>query len=82
VPPPTPTQLGTAIRQTREATELSIEALAARAGISWRYLSQIERGKGRSNPSWLVLSGIADGLGLKLSELAQRAEEVAERESA
>lgn len=81
MPPPTPTQLGTAIRRAREAKKLSIEALAATAGISWRYLSQIERGKGRANPTWIVLRGIAEGLGLKISDLAQRAEDVADSES-
>ncbi len=80
--PPTPAQLGTAIRRARKARELSIEALAAKAGISWRYLSQIERGEKRTNPTWIVLGGIANGLGIEISELAQRAEDIADGKSA
>lgn len=76
--PPTPVQLGIAIRRAREAKgNLSIEALAAKADISWRYLSQIERGESQNNPSWTVLGRIAEGLDLKISELAKQAEDIA-----
>lgn len=80
MPTPTPAQLGRAIRQARQAKGLSIEALAAKAGISWRYLSQIERGKEPKNPTWIVLGGLADGLGCTISELAKQAEDVAASE--
>ena len=60
---------------------MTIEGLAERAGISWRYLSYIELGKGedaeKNNPTWVVLGQIADALGLEVSDLARLAEEVA-----
>ena len=75
--PPTTTHLGIAIRRARETRGLSIEALAAKADISWRYLSQIERGEERNNPTWIVLSGLAQALELEISELAKQAEDLA-----
>lgn len=78
--PPTTRHLGTAIRQAREAREISIEALAAAAGISWEYLSSIERGAERQNPTWVVLGKLSSGLDLEISELAKRAEDVATAE--
>ncbi|MDX6652520.1 MAG: Helix-turn-helix domain [Solirubrobacterales bacterium] len=51
---------------------MSQEALANAAGISTVYLSTIERGK--QNPSWWVIEAIAEALGVKVSELAARAE--------
>ena len=75
--PPTPAHLGTAIRQIRESRKLSIETLASKAGISWRYLSDIERGKDeQGNPSWIVLGKLAAALGEEVSVLAQRAEKI------
>lgn len=72
--PPTPAQLGRAIREAREERKLSIEGLAAKASISWQYLSSIERGKPPRNPTWTVVGGVAEALGLDISELAERAE--------
>jgi transcriptional regulator with XRE-family HTH domain len=74
--PPTPAQLGRAIRQTRTDRELSVDRLASRAGIHWTYLSGIERGS--RNPSWKVVTSIAANLDVRVSELARRAEELAE----
>jgi transcriptional regulator with XRE-family HTH domain len=65
---PTNSQLGAAIRAQRQRQERSIEDLAAQAGITWQYLSGIELG--RKNPSWKVVTGIADGLGVGIAELA------------
>jgi transcriptional regulator with XRE-family HTH domain len=65
---PTNSQLGSAIRAQRQRQERSIEDLAAEAGITWQYLSGIELG--RKNPSWKVVTGIADGLGVGIAELA------------
>jgi transcriptional regulator with XRE-family HTH domain len=82
VPPPTTAQLGIAIREAREAKGLSIETLAAKAGISWRYLSQLEgTGKKQSNPTWKVLAALAENLGLEVSDLARRAEAIPRRKS-
>ena len=83
MPPPTPAHLGLVIRKAREEKELSIEALAAKAGISWRYLSRIEgQGKRSANPTWNVLGKIARNLDMEVSELARRAEAIAHGKSA
>jgi transcriptional regulator with XRE-family HTH domain len=74
--PSTPAQLGAIIRRLREEQGLSIEALAAEADISWRYLSQLELGEKQRNPSWILAGRIAGALGLEVSELARHAEEL------
>jgi DNA-binding XRE family transcriptional regulator len=71
-PSPTRAALGHALRVLRRERGLSQEDLAHAAGISVQYLSGIERG--RRNPTWVVLSGIAAALELRLSELVERAE--------
>jgi transcriptional regulator with XRE-family HTH domain len=76
---PTQAQLGAVIRRLRLERELSVESLAATAGIHWTYLSGIERG--RRNPTWKVLRGIARSLGVEISELARLAEELAYSEA-
>lgn len=76
---PTQAQLGAVIRRLRLERELSVESLAGSAGIHWTYLSGIERG--RRNPTWKVLRGIARGLGVEISELARLAEELAYSEA-
>ena len=74
--PPTSAQLGSAIRRLRTERELTIEGLASAAGIHWTYLTGIERG--HRNPTWKVIAAIARGLGIRVSELARLAEELAE----
>jgi transcriptional regulator with XRE-family HTH domain len=61
----------------RTDRELTVERLAAKAGIHWTYLSGIERGV--RNPTWKVLTSIAVSLDLDVSELARRAEDEAGR---
>jgi transcriptional regulator with XRE-family HTH domain len=73
---PTYEDLGQAVRRLRRARRLTIEALAFRADIHPTYLSAIERGK--RNPSWAKLCGLAEGLHLSLSQIVQVAEEEAE----
>ncbi len=71
VPPPpqtTPAQLGAAIRVLRESRSLTIEDLAAEAGIHWTYLSGIENGK--RNPSWVIVSKLSVALDTDLGEIA------------
>lgn len=75
---PTQAQLGTVIRRLRIERELTVEGLAAAAGIHWTYLSGIERG--RRNPTWKVLTAIARSLNIEISELARLAEELADRD--
>jgi transcriptional regulator with XRE-family HTH domain len=64
--------LGAVIRELRTEKGVSLETLAADAGISKNMLSLIERGEG--NPSWSTVEGIAAALGLSVSQLAKRAE--------
>jgi transcriptional regulator with XRE-family HTH domain len=76
-PSPSSAALGQAIRALRhERGPMSQEDLAHSARVSVQYLSGIERG--RRNPTWAVLSGIAMALDIPLSELVARAENGAE----
>lgn len=70
--PPTKAHLGAAIRRLRSEADLSIEALAAEAGMHATYLSGIERGN--YNPSWTKLAGLAEGLGVPVSAIVDAAE--------
>ena len=63
--------IGSFIRSQREAAEVSVRQLAARAGVSNPYLSQIERGL--RTPSAEVLSQIAKALRLSAEVLYVRA---------
>lgn len=75
--PPTPAQLGAAIRRLRTERELTIETLASAAGIHWTYLTGIETGK--RNPTWKIVGAIAGALEVKVSELARLAETPVDR---
>lgn len=77
-PVPNSKQLGVAIRERREDQGLTIEELAAEAGVDTSYLSGIER-LGR-NPSWSKLSRIVGALKIDASELIGRAEQIARSE--
>ncbi|MEK6225555.1 MAG: helix-turn-helix transcriptional regulator [Chloroflexota bacterium] len=66
-----------AIRERREAQGLSQEALAERAKLHRTYISMIERAT--RNISVDKLSGIAEALGLRPSQLLQRAESLRDR---
>lgn len=63
--------LGEFIRDQRQSAQLSLRALAARAGISNPYLSQVERGLRR--PSADILAQIAAGLSISAESLLTRA---------
>jgi transcriptional regulator with XRE-family HTH domain len=80
VPGPVPNskQLGFAIRERREDQKLTIEQLAAKAGVDTSYLSGIER-LGR-NPSWNKLTRIIQALDVDASDLIERAEQIAAAE--
>jgi transcriptional regulator with XRE-family HTH domain len=82
VPGPVPNskQLGFAIRERREDQKLTIEQLAAQAGVDTSYLSGIER-LGR-NPSWNKLTRIIQALDVDASDLIERAEQIALAEHA
>ncbi|WP_413452706.1 XRE family transcriptional regulator [Georgenia phoenicis] len=64
--------LGAVVRRSRQRMGLSVEALAARSGLSTGLLSQLERGRG--NPSLQTLSRLAGALGTQLVSLLQSAQ--------
>lgn len=69
--------LGQAIKVARAEQGLERKELARASGISYPYLSEIEKGKKRASTE--VLLPIAQALGLKQSELLERAERLLER---
>jgi transcriptional regulator with XRE-family HTH domain len=60
---------GERVRSHREALGLSQEALAARSGVHWTFLGQVERG--RRNLNLHNLLKLAAGLGVDPSVLVQ-----------
>jgi XRE family transcriptional regulator, regulator of sulfur utilization len=70
-PQPQPA-LGKAIRELREKRGATLKDLAPSAGITFNTLSLIERGK--ANPTWGTVRGIAKALKVEVSELAKLAE--------
>jgi transcriptional regulator with XRE-family HTH domain len=69
---PTNVHLGHGVRRLRLARRLSIESLAADAGMHPTYLSTIERGL--SNPTWTKLCSLAEAFDITISALAHVAE--------
>ncbi len=63
--------LGEFIREQRTAAQISVRALAAKAGVSNPYLSQVERGLRR--PSAEILAQIAHGLSISVETLLEKA---------
>lgn len=63
--------LGGFIREQRTTAQISLRALAAKAGVSNPYLSQVERGLRR--PSADILAQIAHGLSISVESLLARA---------
>lgn len=61
------TDLGSYLKQQREAAQLSLRQLAERTGISNPYLSQIERGL--KKPSAEILQSLAKGLRISAEQL-------------
>ena len=70
-------ELGAYIRHQREAAKLSLRKLAALAGVSNPYLSQIERGLRK--PSAEILQGIAKALEISSETLYVKAGILEER---
>ena len=71
-------QLGSFIREQRTAAHLSLRHLAAAAGVSNPYLSQIERGLRK--PSAEILQAIARALRISAESLYVRAGILEERD--
>lgn len=68
------TSLGAALRQVRQEQGLGQEAVAIKADIHPTWISHIE--SGRENPTWSTVAKIAAAIGIKMSELAERVEEL------
>jgi transcriptional regulator with XRE-family HTH domain len=69
--------LGRAIKVTRTEQGIERKELARLSGLSYPYLSEIEKGKKRASTEALL--PIARALGLRQSELLERAEQLLER---
>ena len=55
------------MKQLRKASRLTQEALAERAGLSYKFIGEVERGRG--NPTLTTLGSISDALGVSLVDL-------------
>ncbi len=64
---------GALLKALRTERQLSQQKLAEFAGVERNYIYYLEKGK--SEPTLGVLIGLANGLGLSLSELAHKIEE-------
>lgn len=62
-PPPKVLAFGRALRRERRARDLKQEALATRAGMSWKHLGEIERGL--HDPRLSTVLNLMDALDLE-----------------
>jgi transcriptional regulator with XRE-family HTH domain len=69
--------LGLAIRRLRDERGLKSHEVAKMANVNSTHFSRMEHGS--INPSWGTVRRVARALGLEVSELASRAEQI-ERE--
>lgn len=60
-------QVGARLKQLRQARRLTQEALAERAGLSYKFIGEVERGRG--NPTLTTLAALANALGVSLIDL-------------
>jgi transcriptional regulator with XRE-family HTH domain len=63
-------RLGETFRQVRERQQFSVTDLAARTGIDAQHIRALEGG--RLDPAYDVLIALADGLGVRASELVPK----------
>jgi transcriptional regulator with XRE-family HTH domain len=66
--------LGAAVKARREELGLTQEAVALRAELHQRWVSNVENGK--RNPSYASLRRLAAGLDLSVSDLIAHAEQI------
>jgi transcriptional regulator with XRE-family HTH domain len=64
--------LGKVIRELREKEGLTQEAVAHAAGVHPTWVSRLE--SGTLNPSWGMVTRVAEALGVQVSVLARAAE--------
>ena len=60
-------RVGARVKQLRHARRLTQEQLAERAGLSYKFVGEVERGRG--NPTLTTLAAISDALGVELVDL-------------
>lgn len=60
-------RLGARLRQLRHARRLTQEQLAERAGLSYKFVGEVERGLG--NPTLTTLAALSEALGVGLVDL-------------
>lgn len=60
-------RLGARLKQLRKARRLTQEQLAERAGLSYKFIGEVERG--RANPSLTTLGRLSEALGVGLVDL-------------
>ena len=60
-------RMGARLRQLRLARRLTQEQLAERAGLSYKFLGELERG--RANPTLTTLGSLSDALNVRLVDL-------------
>lgn len=63
-----PEQVGKIIRNSRNYKDMSLQQLSKKTGVSAAYIMRLEKGE-RSCPSVLILTKIADELGLDVTNL-------------
>jgi len=61
-------QFGRNVARLRQAREMTQEQLAESAHIGWRYLQELERGKG-TNPSLRIIYSLREALQCQWQEL-------------
>ena len=59
--------MGARLKQLRHARRLTQEQLAERAGLSYKFLGELERGRG--NPTLTTLAALSEALGVHLVDL-------------
>ena len=62
-------ELGSRIRHIRLSSGLTQEDLSERAGLSAKYVNEVETGE--KNPTYLVLIQIADAIGINTRDLVK-----------
>lgn len=60
-------RVGARLRQFRQARRLTQEQLAERAGLSDKFVGEVERGRG--NPTLTTLAALSEALGVRLVDL-------------
>ena len=62
-----PARLGARVKQLRQGRRMTQEQLAERAGLSYKFVGEVERG--RANPTLTTLAALADALGVTLIDV-------------